>query len=442
MLGLAFANVAGVPAATWLGQHAGWRSAYWLVSGLAALTAVLVLWLVPHVAANRDATGRNELSAFRNPQVLLTLLAGAIGFGGMFAVYTYIAPTVTDVAGLGEGRVPLYLLAMGLGMVVGTPLGGRLADWSIFRSLLVSSVAMVAILVAFTFTSEYFLPGLTTVFLLTVAGSVLVTNLQMRLMQVAGNAQTIGAAMNHASLNVANALGAWLGGVVVAAGFGYTSTAWVGAALSFAGLLVLLASATLHRRTTRQVGRQQVVGGGVEVAAVGELGAAAFDPEAGEAGLLEDAAGGGVLHRGVRLDPVQPQPAVLGVDEGVPHGQPAGLGGNTAAASAGVHPVADLGLAAGVDPEQRHPAEQLVGRRVGHRPRHRPAAGTLLEEAEHSLARLRLVVGSELAEALAVPLHLRVVAPLDEAGDVCLHLGSQHHGVADDPRSPQPRDSR
>ena len=133
---------------TWLGQHAGWRSAYWLVSGLAALTALLVLWLVPHVAANRDATGRNELSAFRNPQVLLTLLAGAIGFGGMFAVYTYIAPTVTEVAGLGEGRVPLYLLAMGLGMVVGTPLGGRLADWSIFRSLLVSSVAMIAILVA------------------------------------------------------------------------------------------------------------------------------------------------------------------------------------------------------------------------------------------------------------------------------------------------------
>ena len=158
MLGLAFANVAGVPAATWLGQHAGWRSAYWLVSGLAALTALLVLWLVPHVAANRDATGRNELSAFRNPQVLLTLLAGAIGFGGMFAVYTYIAPTVTDVAGLGEGRVPLYLLAMGLGMVVGTPLGGRLADWSIFRSLLVSSVSMIAILVAFTFTSRA-LPG-------------------------------------------------------------------------------------------------------------------------------------------------------------------------------------------------------------------------------------------------------------------------------------------
>ncbi len=249
MLGLAVSNVAGVPAATWLGQHAGWRSAYWLVTVLAGLTAVLVLWLVPHVAANRDATGRNELRAFKDPQVLLTLLAGAIGFGGMFAMYTYIAPTVTEVAGLSEGRVPLYLLAFGIGMVIGTPLGGRLADWSIFRSLLVSSVAMALTLVLFTWTSQWFVAGLLTAFTLSTVSSVLVVNLQMRLMQVAGSAQTIGAAMNHASLNVANALGAWLGGVVVAAGFGYTSPSWVGAGLSVAGLLVLLASAALHRRT-------------------------------------------------------------------------------------------------------------------------------------------------------------------------------------------------
>jgi DHA1 family inner membrane transport protein len=250
MLGLAVANVAGVPAATWLGQNAGWRSAYWLVTVLAALTAVLVLWLVPHVAANRAATGRTELRAFKDPQVLLTLLAGAIGFGGMFAMYTYIAPTVTDVAGLDGSLVPLYVLAFGLGMVVGTPLAGRLADWSVFRSMLLGSVLMCLTLVTFTVTSQWFVPGLVTAFLLSVVSSVLVVGLQMRLMQVAGDAQTIGAAMNHASLNIANALGAWLGGVVVAAGFGYTSTAWVGAGLSVAGLLVLLASAVLHKRNT------------------------------------------------------------------------------------------------------------------------------------------------------------------------------------------------
>lgn len=251
MLGLGMANVAGVPAATWLGQHAGWRSAYWLVTVLAAFTAVLVLWLVPHVAANREATGRNELKAFKNPQVLLTLLAGAIGFGGMFAMYSYIAPTVTDVAGLSEGLVPVYLLVFGIGMVVGTPLGGRLADWSILRSLLVSSVAMTLALALFTWTSQFFVPGLLTAFALSVVSSVLVTNLQMRLMQVAGSAQTIGAAMNHAALNVANALGAYLGGVVVAAGFGYAAASWVGAGLSVAGLLVLLVSVLAQRGSDR-----------------------------------------------------------------------------------------------------------------------------------------------------------------------------------------------
>ena len=248
--GLAVSNVAGVPAATWLGQNAGWRSAYWLVSALAALTAVLVLWLVPHIAANHQATGRNELRAFKNPQVLLTLLAGAIGFGGMFAMYTYIAPTVTEVAGLDESLVPLYLLVFGSGMVVGTPLGGRLADWSVFRSTLAGAVLMGLTLVVFSVTSQWFLAGLLTVFLLSTFSSVLVVGLQMRLMQVAGNAQTIGAAMNHSSLNLANALGAWLGGAVVAAGYGYRAPALVGAGLALAGLLVLLVSATLHRRTT------------------------------------------------------------------------------------------------------------------------------------------------------------------------------------------------
>ncbi len=248
LLGLAVSNVVGVPAATWLGQSFGWRSAYWLVVVLAGLTIALVLWLVPHVAANRAATGRNELRAFKNPQVLLTLLVGAIGFGGMFAVYTYIAPTVTDVAGLSEGTVPVYLLVFGVGMVVGTPLAGRLADWSVLRTMLIGSVSMSVLLVVFTYTSQFFLAGLFTAFVFATLTSLLAIGLQMRLMEVAGDAQTIGAAMNHASLNIANALGAWLGGVVVAAGYDYTAASWVGAGLSLAGLLILLVSVALHRR--------------------------------------------------------------------------------------------------------------------------------------------------------------------------------------------------
>jgi DHA1 family inner membrane transport protein len=251
MLGLGVANVAGVPAATWLGQNLGWRAAYWMVTVLALLTVALVLVLVPHLAANRDASGRGELRAFKNPQVLLTMLAGAVGFGGMFAMYTYIAPTVTDVAHLPESRVPIYLLAFGLGMVVGTPLAGRLADWSVLRTTLLGSVLMGVVLVVFTVTARWFLPGLLTAFALSVITSLLAVGLQLRLMQVAGEAQTIGAAMNHASLNVANALGAWLGGLVVAAGYGYTAPSWVGAGLSVVGLAVLLASVALHRRTVQ-----------------------------------------------------------------------------------------------------------------------------------------------------------------------------------------------
>jgi DHA1 family inner membrane transport protein len=248
MLGLSVANVVGVPAATWLGQNLGWRAAFWAVAALSLLTVALVLAYVPAVRGDRQATGRRELGAFTQPQVQLTLLAGAIGFGGMFAVYTYIAPTVTEVGGLPASAVPVFLLAFGLGMVVGTWVAGRLADWSVFRSLLGSSVGMGVMLLVFAGVAPFGWWAVPAVFLTMVISSVLVVNLQLRLMDVAGEAQTLGAAMNHAALNVANALGAWLGGSVIAAGFGYRATGVVGAALSAAGFLVIVASAVLARR--------------------------------------------------------------------------------------------------------------------------------------------------------------------------------------------------
>jgi len=251
MLGLSVANVVGVPAATWLGQHLGWRSAYWAVAALALLTVVLVLAYVPSCPGDPEATGRRELTAFSKPQVWLTLLAGAIGFGGMFAVYSYISPTLTEVGGLSDASVPVALFVFGLGMVAGTWVAGELADWSIYRSLLIGSVGMGAVLLLFWLTAPYGWGALPAVFLITVLGSVLVVNLQLRLMDVAGEAQTLGAAMNHASLNVANALGAWLGGLVIAAGYGYRAPALVGVALSVGGLVVILASAAVHVRDGR-----------------------------------------------------------------------------------------------------------------------------------------------------------------------------------------------
>jgi MFS transporter, DHA1 family, inner membrane transport protein len=249
MLGLSVANVVGVPAATWLGQHVGWRSAFFAVAGLSVLTVVLVLAFVPASPADRSATGRRELGALTRPQVWLTLLIGATGFGGIFAVYTYIAPTITDVGGLPAGAVPVFLLAFGLGMVAGTWVAGMLADRSVFGSMLGSSVGMGVLLLAFAAVAPHGWWALPIVFLTMAVSSVLVVNLQLRLMDVAGDAQTLGAAMNHASLNVANALGAWLGGLVIAAGFGYRSPALVGAALSAVGFLVLVVSAVLARRS-------------------------------------------------------------------------------------------------------------------------------------------------------------------------------------------------
>jgi DHA1 family inner membrane transport protein len=250
MLGLSIANVVGVPAATWLGQQVGWRSAYLSTAGLAVLTVVMIVAFVPSVPGNPAATGRKEMLFFRNGQAMLTLLAGAVGFGGLFAVYSYIAPTVTEVSGLPDSAVPLFTAAFGVGMVGGTWLAGRLADWSVFRTLIWAGVGSFFVMLLVWALAPYGWWLLPAIFLVTAIGSVLVVNLQLRLMTVSGEAQTLGAAMNHASLNIANALGAWLGGLVIAAGYGYRAPALVGAALSVAGIGVLFWSAAVDRRST------------------------------------------------------------------------------------------------------------------------------------------------------------------------------------------------
>ncbi|MGY1685215.1 MFS transporter [Geodermatophilus sp. SYSU D00867] len=253
MLGLAVANVAGVPAATWLGQTLGWRSAYWAVVVLAALTVAAVLAVVPSTPGAREASVRAELGALRRPQVLLTLAVATVGFGGMFAVYSYVAPLTTEVTGLSRGVVPWVLLAFGIGGVVGTALGGRLADIALFRSLVATLVAL-AVLLALVGPAAATGPTLlAAIFLLAVAASTLVVCLQLRLMEVAGEAQMLGAALNHSALNAANALGAWLGGVVIAAGYGYTAPSVVGVGLAVLGLVALAGSAALRRRELRAV---------------------------------------------------------------------------------------------------------------------------------------------------------------------------------------------
>ncbi|MGV9678028.1 MFS transporter [Nocardia sp. NPDC003482] len=248
MLGLSAANVVGVPAATWLGQHLGWRDAYVVVALIGVATVLAIARYVPELTGVRVTDPRTELGALRRPQVVLTLLVGAIGFGGMFAVYTYITTTLTDVAHLPLGFVPLVLALFGLGMVAGNIVGGVLADRGVDLAIYAAMISMVVVLAGFVAAAHNPYTAAIGAFLVGATGAALAPGLQTRLMDVAHDAQTLAAALNHAALNMANAAGAWLGGVVIAAGFGYTAPALVGAGLGIAGVLLFTVTVSLARR--------------------------------------------------------------------------------------------------------------------------------------------------------------------------------------------------
>ena len=237
MLGLTGATLVGVPIASWLGQHFGWRAAFVFVGAIAALAVVLVRQGVPHLPAEPGASAWRELQALRNKNVWLTLGIAAIGFGGMFSVFSYIKPTLTEVAGLPLAQVPLVLALFGTGMVTGNLVGSRLADHALMPTIGGLLLWAVLVLGAFVFAAEHVATAAIGTFLI---GTIVAIGpaLQIRLMDVAGEAQTLAAALNHSAFNMANALGAWLGGVAISAGLGWTSTGWVGALLAIAGLAV------------------------------------------------------------------------------------------------------------------------------------------------------------------------------------------------------------
>jgi MFS transporter, DHA1 family, inner membrane transport protein len=253
MTGLTLATVLGVPIASWLGQLLGWRAAFGLVVlvGLGTLSA-LWYWLPP-LRSMHVTSAVTELGALRRPQVWLAILVGMIGFGGMFAVYTYVSTTLTDVAGLARGLVPLGLMTFGVGMVVGNLGGGWLADRSVIRGLYLSIAALGVVLAAFVAAAHNPWTALLGLFAIGAAGSSIGPALQTRLMDVAHGAQTLAAALNHSALNIANATGAWVGGVVIAAGYGYPATAAAGALLAAGGLVVLTVSVLVQRLAGRTV---------------------------------------------------------------------------------------------------------------------------------------------------------------------------------------------
>ncbi len=237
LLGLTVATIVGVPLANWLGQAVGWRFAFGIVASLALLCAAMVALFAPLDPPKSGASPLRELGALRRTQVWLTLATGAVGFGGLFAVYTYLGSTLIDVTGVSARVTPLFFATFGAGLTAGNLLIPRFADRALMPTaggLLVWSAVVLAL---YPWATGHSLVVLVDVFAIGMGGA-LATVLQTRLMDVAGDSQSLAAALNHSAFNVANALGPWLGGLAIAAGFGLASTGYVGCALALGGLAV------------------------------------------------------------------------------------------------------------------------------------------------------------------------------------------------------------
>ncbi|MGW4482064.1 MFS transporter [Rhodococcus triatomae] len=248
--GLTLANVLGVPMGTFIGQQFGWRSTFWVITAIGVAALVGIATLVP-AAAGRAATGglRTELRAFRSPQVWFSIAITVLGFGGMFGAFTYIAYTLTEVGGFASTTVPWLLVLFGAGLVLGNTLGGRAADRALTATLVTVLVALTVVLVVFASTAGSKPATLVSLFLMGAFGFATVPGFQMRIMNHATAAPTMASGANIAAFNVGNALGAWLGGLAIAAGLGFTAPIWIGAGVTAAGLLVLLLATAAERRS-------------------------------------------------------------------------------------------------------------------------------------------------------------------------------------------------
>ncbi|MEJ4111972.1 MFS transporter [Corynebacterium kroppenstedtii] len=252
-LGLPIATLIGVPLAQAIGQELSWHYAYVMVSLIGLVTLISIWITVPHMTLMVTTNPLTELSALAKPQVLLTLLMGTVGFGGMFAVYTYISWTMTEVAGLPANLMWIVLMSYGLGMIIGTWFGGKLVDDNPERGIFISLITMTVILTAFFFTSHNPWLGTMNFAMIGMSGSLLTPNLQSRLMDTAGEAQTLASALNQSALNLANAGGAVVGGWVVSAGLGYSSGGLVGALMALLSMAVWAPAALARTRASARL---------------------------------------------------------------------------------------------------------------------------------------------------------------------------------------------
>jgi len=258
--GLTLANVVGVPAGTWIGQTFGWRSTFAVMAVFGLVAAIAVRLLVPVLPQDGRARLGSELRTLARPQVLLAMLMTLFGFGGVFAAVTYLAPLVTGVTGLPDSAMTWILLVLGVGMVAGNLVGGKLADRHLMRTVLLSLVTLVAALIGFALTANWAVPTVVFVFLVGAVGFATVPPLQSRVLQEASGAPTLASTLNIGAFNLGNALAAGLGGAAITATGVTVSAVWVGAGLSAVGLGLALASVALARRTA---GRSDQASSGV-----------------------------------------------------------------------------------------------------------------------------------------------------------------------------------
>ncbi|MEU6868227.1 MFS transporter [Streptomyces sp. NPDC046876] len=259
--GLTVANVVGVPLGTLVGQTLGWRTTFLIVAALGVLGLLGIARLVPELPRPEGVRIRHELAAFRNVQVLLAMAMTVLGFGGVFAAITYITPMMTHVAGFADTSVTWLLVLFGLGMVAGNLVGGRFADRALMPMLYVSLGALALVLALFTVTAHTKAGAAATVVLIGALGFATVPPLQKRVLDQAAGAPTLASAVNIGAFNLGNALAAWLGGLVIAAGLGWTAPNWVGAALAASALVLAAVSGALERRTAARPGRIAASGG-------------------------------------------------------------------------------------------------------------------------------------------------------------------------------------
>ncbi|MBC7989570.1 MAG: MFS transporter [Luteimonas sp.] len=252
--GLTVATLLGVPAGAWLGLHFGWRATFWAVTAIGVVATVVIATLVP--ADKHDAAPiafREELKAIARPQVLLGLLMTVLGFAGVFTVFTYIQPILTQVTGFPDSAVSPILLVFGVGMIVGNLLGGRLADHRLMPALIATLIALVLVLGLMTFALHSKLAAVIFVGLFGVAGFATVPPLQLWVLQKAEGGQSLASSLNIGAFNLGNALGAWLGGVVIVHGPGLGAVTWIAALVTVSGLAVALWSLRLESSRRRDI---------------------------------------------------------------------------------------------------------------------------------------------------------------------------------------------